>query len=514
MPSDLPLVVRPAADELRAQLYQLTEVGKALQAERATLEHQLRSVQERIAANEGRVRAIMADLDARMFKEHRSQSQPQFQRSVVEDETVIEGIRAQMAQSLGLTSAVEAVSKNQGTIADNNLLLTAIMTQLSGDPFQLAHRVARRITEIDRIRAQQRENFPLQLNLTYPSPGQHNLTYPLPALPALPGIVNPPLPLTQAAVVGDVSIRTTREPSVIPLLSPSIKSESDSTANPHNDTNTQPDLTEATMHDDPATVARSVESTPVPRAEQSQVVAHGMAALQKDFPGLLESLSIPSMTRTKLTPTSPASAAVTPTGARSKRGRASMEADDSPSQGAAKTGKKVKTDKEPTIAHTFVRYLTRLEQTHQYGGAITEMLKCARCQVIKRDVRVLNCLHLYCHRCILKLRTEASKGDAVKGFQSFCVKPACTQVVSGKTTVIDSDIIDFLQWYDKQSPTITSLPAQVNVLNAALVKYPEDEDIKRKLDQVQAQYGTLLASGEADIPCDLMQIAKLARKPY
>ena len=121
---------------------------------------------------------------------------------------------------------------------------------------------------------------------------------------------------------------------------------------------------------------------------------------------------------------------------------------------------------------------------------------------------------MYCHRCILQLRGEAQKGNAITGFQSQCVKPGCSQVVAGKTTVIDSEIIEFLQWYDGQSPALASVPAQLHILNMATIKYPEDEGIKRKLEQVQNHFKALQVTAIGDTSCDLMAIAKLCRKPY
>jgi hypothetical protein len=159
--------------------------------------------------------------------------------------------------------------------------------------------------------------------------------------------------------------------------------------------------------------------------------------------------------------------------------------------------------------------MKHLEQLHQKGKPINTIIRCCRCQQIKRDVRVLNCLHMYCHRCVLQLRGDGLHGNAVTGFQSTCVKPGCKQVVSGKTTVIDSEIVDFLQWYDSQPPMVASMACQIHALTTAVAKYPNDQGIKAKLQQTQNQFRAMSQNaGFRDPPVDLMVIAKLIRKPY
>ncbi|OQV06766.1 hypothetical protein CLAIMM_11293 [Cladophialophora immunda] len=486
MPPTLPLLRQPTTRDIREQLHRLEVVAQELQTERTNLEHQLRSVHERTTFNDAQIRHIMAELDERLFKEHRSHSQPDFRRGVIANDIVIDGICAQMRVNPQLKTAVEAISKNSGTVADNNLLLMAILNQLSGDPYHFAHHLALRVVEYDQVKEKERQKLPL-----------------LPLVTSdLPASVNPYLIATGAE---HASTQAARGPSVIPLLSPSIKSEPNSTANPYNGASTLPNGTASGLDDNPSRVSALV--TAVPLADQGRIVAHGMSTLQKNFPGLLESMSKPVMPP-RIKPTPPAAGAGAPAVAGAKR------SDPSPSPGVVRPGKKARLEKEAAIAHTFVLFMKQLEQLHQGSQAITDCLKCSRCLVIKRDVRVLNCLHLYCHRCILQLRTEAAKGDPIRGFNSFCVKPDCKQVVSGKTTVIDPEIMDFLQWYDKQPAGITSLPAQLNVLCAAAAKYPEDDEIKHKWEQAQLQYNALRAGNALDMPCDLMQMAKLVRKPY
>ncbi|KIY00557.1 uncharacterized protein Z520_03220 [Fonsecaea multimorphosa CBS 102226] len=492
MPPKLPLILRPTTKVLREQLHQFEAAAQALQLERDSLEDRLRGVQERINFNDDKIRGIMNELDDRLFKEHRSQSQPDFQRRVIGDDFVIDGICTKMHGNPKLKSAIEAISQNHGTIADNNLLLMAILTELSGEPYYFAHNVALRIVEYNQTKEQQRQKVPVLPSFTSASPAP----------------VNPYLPAVEATAAQSPSIRVARDASVVSLLSPSIKSESSSSAHPYNGASALPTRAASALASTPGLFSSPVATTAIPPADRGSVIAHGMSTLQKSFPGFLETLKKPSTTRIPKAPPAAADAGAT---AGAKRGR---DDETTPSPGAVKQGKKARLEKEPAIAHTFVMFMKHLEQLHQTSQDISEILKCSRCHAAKRDVRVLNCLHLYCHRCILQLRTEAQKGDAIRGFQSFCVKPGCEQVVSGKTTVIDGEIIEFLEWYDKQSPAVTSLPAQINVLSSAAAKYPEDDDIKRKLEQTEMQYEALQANAGTDMTCDLMQIAKLARKPY
>lgn len=100
------------------------------------------------------------------------------------------------------------------------------------------------------------------------------------------------------------------------------------------------------------------------------------------------------------------------------------------------------------------------------------------------------------------------------GFRAFCVYPSCNSVVSGKTSVLDAEIIQFLVWYDTQPPDVKTWPAQMQVFRNALDKSPDDADIKNKAKAVQLENQASRQKGVADTVCDVLQMAKLARKPY
>ena len=100
------------------------------------------------------------------------------------------------------------------------------------------------------------------------------------------------------------------------------------------------------------------------------------------------------------------------------------------------------------------------------------------------------------------------------GFRAFCVKTGCTEVVSGKTSVVDADVVEFLVWYDNQPPNVSMSAAEMKVLSSASLKRPGDADVKLKMDGVKERIRELQVSGEPDEPCDLLRVAQLARKPY
>lgn len=168
----------------------------------------------------------------------------------------------------------------------------------------------------------------------------------------------------------------------------------------------------------------------------------------------------------------------------------------------------------PAYTPTFAQWIKRLETLHQQGTSIADLLKCSRCKETKAKCRILSCLHLYCHKCVLALRNAAEKGNPVTGFRAFCVQPDCDNEVSGKTSVVESEAMTFLKWYDEQPAGLTSTAARLHVLNGAIADFPDDNEVQRKLSVVNAQIKQLRLTGQPDKKADLLQLVKLARKPY
>jgi hypothetical protein len=162
----------------------------------------------------------------------------------------------------------------------------------------------------------------------------------------------------------------------------------------------------------------------------------------------------------------------------------------------------------------FVDFLAKLQKLHQSGKSISRVLQCSKCQNVRRDVRVLSCLHLYCHKCIVTLRNEASAGDALTGFKASCSVGDCKGSVSGKTSVIDGDIVDFLNWYDTQDAAIGHNTAQLQVMKLALEKTPDDDDVRDKKRAVEKGVHDAKRRKEIDLPVDLVKLVKLIRKPF
>lgn len=515
----------PDTETLRSNLHRLDLVAQSLKVEKATLENKLKIVKEKIVANDSEIRSTMDSLGKQLFQEQRSERQPDFCRSVIEDDNFIEGMYFKMQMTPQLNQAIHNIINDHATNADNNMMAMNILLELTGDTFKFAHDVAARVSEF----SHQRNAGPANFNPSTPLPHPIRTRTPL-VDPALLGpdsastIAGPSTALVPAARDPSILLSSLefagRDPSIISLNSVSIKSDPDTTHNSFGMANNLSALGAAALQTMPGGVAASVESeSPTQTTSQANTIAHGMTSLQKQYPGLLESLNTTPRTRA-------ANANI-----QGKRGReGEQEPSVSPPNRAVK---KVKMDKDPgkrpsrqslvdsysptptAISHTFIMFMKQLEQMHRSSQSIASTIKCCRCQQIKRDVRVLNCLHMYCHRCVLQLRGEAQHGNAVTGFQSTCVKAGCKQIVSGKTTVIDSEIMDFLQWYDQQAPALASIPAQLHLLNTAVTRYPDDDAIKAKLQHVQSQFAAMQATGRADHQlADLMQIAKLCRKPY
>ena len=172
------------------------------------------------------------------------------------------------------------------------------------------------------------------------------------------------------------------------------------------------------------------------------------------------------------------------------------------------------TDHSAVMAPAFVEFMQKLQKLHQHGKSVAKDIKCSKCQQLRRDVRVLSCLHLYCHKCIVSLRNSAEKGDAVTGFRAFCVVQDCKGSIAGKTSVVDPELIDFLGWYDTQTAALPTSAAQLHVLKYSLDRTPDDEDVKAKKMAVEKEISNARIRGELDLPVDLVKIARLARKPY
>ena len=371
MPSDLPHLplqphqqpllqqTLPEPYDLREQLHHLDITAQTLKADKATLEKQLKVVRGRIAANDNRIRRTMKDLDKQLFHDQRAERQPAFQTSILEDENVIEGIWTQMQLSPQLQKATEAIVKEEGTLNDNSIVSSAIMTELTGNTFQFAHDVAARVLEFDPNKGVEASAQPALQS-----------TAQLTADPAFPFVD----PTTGDAINQEardpsiIAMGDDRDLSVIPLLSPSVKSEAGSIATPYNVANSLPALTAAALNSTPGTVAASVESTPSRQATpRTSTVAHGMNSLRNNFPGLLETLSTPT---TRARPTT-------------KRGRESVEVEVSPSPSPANAvrgsgGKRAKIDKEPgqpipptSVIHTDKRHshFPHLHHVHQIPRA-------------------------------------------------------------------------------------------------------------------------------------------------
>lgn len=164
------------------------------------------------------------------------------------------------------------------------------------------------------------------------------------------------------------------------------------------------------------------------------------------------------------------------------------------------------------FAPALINFLEKVQTTHRAGRSIDGMIRCGKCNEIKRDARVLNCNHVYCHRCIQKLRIEAERGDALLGFRPYCMQPNCNEVVSGKTAVVFAEVMELLIWYDNQARGVNNIDCKMHMLNKAKEKKPTDSTIKNLLAEVAQAKTAEIMAGNASEACDLLEMTRFARK--
>lgn len=313
-------------DSLRQQLVALDSHAQTLKSQKATLERQLDTVRDQIAANDRQIRFTMRDLDKQLFIDQRTERQPAFRNTILNNDNVVEGLWIQMAQNPALKNALQAIVDEKGTVSDNQQVSQSLMAELFGNTFQFLHSMAVRVLEFDPTNTQQ----PL---------GHSN------------PVLDPSLRVIQdIQEINDDEAEI--ESSVAPLPSPDIKSES-SVAIPI--VSKAPSmLVRGDNNDDcQPIVARSIEAGQTRVSTPSQGSPEGMNRLEKAFPGFLDYLRKgEAIVRAKQQ--SPALA---------KRPRESVESDVSPSPQTTTTSitttsqkpaKKPRTDKEAgKIIHSF-----------------------------------------------------------------------------------------------------------------------------------------------------------------
>ncbi|EXJ81015.1 hypothetical protein A1O3_07303 [Capronia epimyces CBS 606.96] len=488
--------------DLRQRLEDLDTEAKSLRTNQAQLEAQLKGIRNRIAANDSVIQGMMKQLDQQAFIDQRAERQSAFRATVLDDDNVVEALRRKAGDEADFKSALLAIVTNRAKHDDNNVVGAALMTELSGDVLPFLHEVATQVLECD--------NDIDAATLKAPSVDDGET--------AMPSAADEPQRLCSM-------------PPAMSMRSPSVKSEPSSVQTLPTTAQSMSTTLTAAAAAAPAPLARGARtqthsrlvqpigpgpgSRPRPHAQFRAVPAAGseseapdpahMSRAEKNFPGLLGSLlKGQEMLRPKNTPA-----------ANLKRARESVETGATPANDPpTKQVKKQRLEKEPAYTPTFAAFIKQLETVHVEGKPITELIKCSRCQQFKPKCRILVCMHLYCHKCVLTLRAEAEKGNPVTGFRAFCVKPDCNGLVSGKTSVVESEAMAFLKWYDEQPADLTSTAAQLHVLNGALDEFPDDPEIERKLNVVHAQINKFRLTAQPDVRCNLLQLVKLARKPY
>ncbi|KAL2417557.1 hypothetical protein ABEF95_012380 [Exophiala dermatitidis] len=553
-------VLSPFSSSSPAQLRELQSLkneAENLRANQAHLERELETVRHQIAANDSAILAKMKELEEQAFRDETTERQSAFKATVLDDVAIVEALRRKCQEDASLKTALDNIVMNRDTFEDNSQFGAALLTELSGDVLPFLHEVAARVLEADNVNtnvldpemtapvididsASERDDQAADrsFNPARRSPSIKSESSSTQAFPSIPQAAEPEPYLTTTETMSPTSSypeppvaqgqgQASFEPYTLlqdqllpqPLVqtSPLVQTRAQTpVANPvARRVTPTPGFGQAaspeprTMYGSQARFSLKPTAPMRPVASSPEPNQAGISRLQRDFPGLLDSLRMSEQVQPSPPPAK-------------RRARDSVDTDISGNRsstpggggGARPPAKKQKLDKEPAYMPTFGIFMKQLETEHRQGNSIEEMITCSRCELVKPKCRILNCLHLYCHKCVLALRADAEKGNPVTGFRAFCVKQGCNVEVSGKTSVVEPEAMAFLKWYNEQPANLTATVAQKHVLETALEDFPEDEEIERKLDHVNAKVDQLNATGQPDKLCELVHCVKLARKPY
>ncbi|KAK6383682.1 hypothetical protein LTS17_002974 [Exophiala oligosperma] len=542
---------------LRDQLLDLDREGQALKLKQSKLERRLRAVRKLIAKNINDTRVKMKEFDANLASQQAVKPFEAFFEDLDNVEAIVEGLWHQLQGNAALRIAVHAIANGRGSADHMVRVAAALMTELVGDATQVIQDIAARAQqrvnrngEDDNVDDDNDDNLDPQLvdatstsddnpaflhervirepslpNAMSSSHHQHRLTSPsiksedVSDHQPTPSRATPnmyasqsnnssssrPPPATQyssanifaqppSVATGAMYAPAPGSAATAATASAPANMPTATLSSSGNILNRTPKPPTTTAVQTPPTQATTVAARPV----QVPGASSRFLRLESAFPGLLDSINS------------------RPTPAKKRPAPPSEPTPPPPERPAtpARAIKRNKTAKEQIMQPAFVEFLTKVQQLHQAGKTISRTLQCSKCQNVRRDVRVLSCLHLYCHKCIIALRNEASAGDALTGFKASCAVGDCKGSVSGKTSVIDGEIIDFLNWYDTQDAAIGDFPCQIQVMKLAFDKTPDDDDVRVKKQAVEKEVGDAQMNGETDTPVDLVKLVRLIRKPF
>ncbi|KIV89646.1 hypothetical protein PV10_07032 [Exophiala mesophila] len=402
--------------------------------------------------------------DARLVSSQRATSRAEFWANLKSNDILIRCLHDTMEQDDSLKAAIAAVVGKNSTPAQQSKLLLAIVAELAGGLDEILNVVARKVTQYHR---------------------------------------------KQNGVAGasDPFSREDKDEHVI-----SINDDDDSNGyikrnNNSNDDDSEDDTGDDYYDDNEPHASRS--PSPAVKRESDALPAFSLRSLieydkrqNKRQPERPSPASFPM----KMTDSTPP-----PVIGKRARSVAGDSLVGTPSVAGSAT-KKLKSGKDIVFAAALITFLGKVQTTHRTGQSIHDMLRCGKCNEWKRDARVLNCSHVYCHRCVQKLRIEAERGDALLGFRPYCIQPNCTEIVSGKTAVIFAEVMELLVWYDRQSPVVNNIDCKLYMLAKAKEKKPADNTIKNLLAEVSQSKTVAHMAGNAAEPCDLLEMARFARK--
>jgi len=478
--------------------------NQELLAREASLLSKLALVRKQLSESNEQIHSTMEDLLTQLISDKRAQSQADFWEGLNKNDLVFRGLAKTMDNDQKLMTAVHAVAAGPATDAQKLAVLFALMTELSGQPASILPIIAKRA---------------IQFNNKGKGPGRPIAGTDANTAVEIMDLDNGTDANQQESVYSSADSQVKIEGPPGFLTREGLAAAGNAGAG--NGSERLPTT--------PGTLGQGIGGLAARAA--AVTFSSGVPANQRSTSDLLQELCA--------TPT-PLPIARPGLGATSVGARSVNSPFNDGSNRVTKNAKPIKEvgEQHPTplprpfpqrkiensktnililphaAVHTaFVLLMKKLEVAHaQNALPLTELLRCSKCDQVKRDARVLNCLHIYCHRCTQRLRVDAEVGSAEHGFKSFCVKQNCSQVVAGKTAVLDAEVMELLVWYDKQSPGLTTSAAQLHVLKSVLKKKPTHNLAAAMLDELQKRMKVRERTGENDEVCNLLEVAKLAKK--
>ncbi|KAJ4517578.1 hypothetical protein HRR83_006155 [Exophiala dermatitidis] len=137
-----------------AQLRELQSLkieAENLRANQAHLERELETIRLQIAAKDSAILAKMKELEEQASRDEITERQSAFKATVLDNVALIEALRRKCHENANLKTALDNIVMNRATFDDNSQFGAALLTELSGDVLPFLHEVAARVLEADNV---------------------------------------------------------------------------------------------------------------------------------------------------------------------------------------------------------------------------------------------------------------------------------------------------------------------------------------------------------------------------